>query len=117
MDVNSMGQVPSVAAAASGPATSEKAAAAEVARQAWFDLNGDGRISDRGTMYGGDAYLTWPPPGGVDQTPSVRPVARPSGPDPEAPARVETELRHARELYASNGPQVSYGPEVSDSAA
>jgi hypothetical protein len=77
----------------------------EPSRHAWFDLNGDGRIQDWGTLYGGDAYLAWNPPGGSAATPGVRPAARDAHPargeTPPPPAEVE--LRQARDAYARYG--------------
>jgi hypothetical protein len=76
----------------------------EPPRRAWFDLNGDGRIQDWGTLYGGDAYLTWRPPGGA-ATAGVRPAAREarstSAPPPTQTAAAE--LRQARVAYARYG--------------
>jgi hypothetical protein len=91
-----------VASAAGAPSLA--APPPEPPRRAWFDLNGDGRIQDWGTLYGGDAYLTWRPPGGA-ATAGVRPAAREARPTraPDATPTADVELRHARDTYARYG--------------
>jgi hypothetical protein len=112
MDVSAMGRslgVTSVARRQTNetavPATA--APSPEVTRQARFDLNGDGRIEDRGTLYGGDGFLTWHPPGGIRNTPTVRPVVHGEGATPPAAtASVRSpvsELRHAQDAYSHYG--------------
>jgi hypothetical protein len=79
------------------------AVAAQVARQAWFDLNGDGRIEDRSSLYGGDGTFIVPKSVADKPRAQSRPV-----PDPESfgsrsvqvtPVTVE----HARGSYARYG--------------
>jgi hypothetical protein len=47
-------------------------------RRAWFDLNGDGRISDQPVLWGGDGYLPAVPGGPVSL---VSPAERERQPD------------------------------------
>jgi hypothetical protein len=96
--------VPARPVASADGAPSRAAPPPEPARRAWFDLNGDGRIQDWGTLYGGDAYLTWRPPGGA-ATAGVRPAAREARPTPTADATpaADVELRQALDAYARYG--------------
>ncbi len=62
---------------AAAPTTAPAAPAPQqnsVSAQAWFDLNGDGRITDWPVLYGGDAYISSSVPGVASG-----PVARPAG--------------------------------------
>ena len=89
-----------------------------VERTAWFDLNGDGEISNRSALLGGDGYLigdgnldgrlargneTWydargrpvpPPPPGAREVVSLPPVSAPPQPALARDAAVQTYSQH-----------------------
>ncbi|MGQ0825273.1 MAG: hypothetical protein ACT4OX_09650 [Actinomycetota bacterium] len=74
--------------------------ATQVARQAWFDLNGDGRIEDLSSLYGGDGTFIVPKSVAKNGRAQSRQV-----PDPESFGSREgrvtpVTVEHARGSYA-----------------
>ena len=76
----------------------------ESSRQAWFDVNGDGRIEDRSALYGGDGILIVPEAVRREHASRARVVERGAGPDRDQPA-TPVHVEHARDAYVRYGEQ------------
>lgn len=78
--------------------------ARELSRQAWFDVNGDGKIEDRSALYGGDGVLIVPEAARSEHASRAREVEHDAGPDRDEPA-TPVHVEHVRDAYVRYGEQ------------
>lgn len=103
LPVRSTGRPPAADPRA-GPDVEQPRSARELSRQAWFDLNGDGKIEDRSALYGGDGVLIVPEAVRTDHTSRTRDVEHDEGPGRDGPA-TPAHVEHARDAYVRYGEQ------------